>query len=127
LPPPKNQAMAATTEPDRQHGRDRRRWSRYDVAGLVPAVLVTEDRQIACRIENVSLTGARLRVAEPAPPSSQLRLDYEQASGPSGRCVWRTQDSIGVSFGFCEDSVALAMACIRLTAPETEAPSQPEA
>jgi hypothetical protein len=123
-------AGAATADPDRQNGpkrqngRDRRRWSRYDVAGAVPAVLVADDRRIACRVENISLSGARLRVAEPAPPSSDLRLEYQPLSGPSGRCVWWTEDSIGVSFGLTEDSVALAMSCIRIAALESEAPSK---
>lgn len=116
--------MAATTHSHRKKGRDRRRWSRYDVIGGLTAELVTEDQRIACRIENVSLAGARLRLGEAAPPTPQLRLDYGHRSGPSGRCVWRTSDSIGVSFGFCEESVDLALACIRLAARATAAPSK---
>jgi hypothetical protein len=114
--------MAAAKHSDRPNGRDRRRWSRYDVTGALPAALVIADRRIFCRIENVSLTGARLRLAEPAPPSAQLRLEYRGGRAPAGRCVWSTPDSIGVSFGFSDESVALAMACLRLPAPQTPSP-----
>jgi len=118
--------MAATKDPDRPNGRDRRRWSRYDVTGALPAVLVIADRRIACRIENVSLTGARLRLAEPAPPSPQLRVEYRQGRGPGGRCVWSSADTIGVKFGFSEESVDLAMACLRLAAPQTASAAPPK-
>ena len=114
--------MAAAKPSERPNGRDRRRWSRYDVAGALPAALVIADRRIFCRIENVSLTGARLRLAEPAPPSPQLRLEYRDGRAPTGRCVWSTADSIGVTFGLCDESVALAMACLQLTAPQTRTP-----
>lgn len=114
--------MAATKDPDRTNGRDRRRWSRYDVAGALPAVLAIADRRIACRIENVSLTGARLRLAEPAPPSPQLRLEYRGGRAPAGRCVWTSTDAIGVKFGFSQESVDLALACLRRAAPQTPSP-----
>jgi PilZ domain len=115
--------MAATPDPDLPAGRDRRRWSRYDVDGAFPATLVTDEGWIACRIENVSLTGARVRTAEPVPPPSHLRLAYGSESGPTGRCVWWNADSVGLCFGLSDDSVALAMACLRRAAPEAEAPS----
>ncbi len=112
--------MAATKDPDRREGRDRRRWSRYDVNGAVPAVLVTEDGRIACRIENVSLSGAKLCIADPPQPMARLRLDYDRQSGPSGRCVWSNSDRIGVKFEFSDESVALALACIRRTTQDME-------
>lgn len=125
--------MAVTTDPTlpsgptRASGRDRRRWSRYDVGGGLPAVLVAKDRRIACRIENISLTGARLRVAEPAPWSLGLRLELAQGRGLGGRCVWQTSDSIGVSFGLTAESVDLAMACIRRATEEAAQAMAPSA
>jgi len=126
--PHENTLMTATRDPDRGEGRDRRRWSRYDADGEIEAVLVTEDGRIACRIENVSLAGAKLHIAKPAQPPAQsvarLRLDYRRQSGPGGRCVWSNSDSIGVRFDFSDESVALALACIRDTAPNAAEPSE---
>ena len=116
--------MVATGNPHRREGRDRRRWSRYGVTGGVPAELVTEDGRIACRIENVSLAGAKLRISDPAQPMARLRLDYHGQSGPSGRCVWSNAHSIGVQFGFSGQSVALALACIRHRFPDAARPNE---
>jgi hypothetical protein len=115
--------MAATRIPTSREGRERRRWSRYGVTDGVPAELVTEDGRIACRIENVSLAGARLRISDPAQPTAQLRLDYHGQSGPSGRCVWSNAHSIGVQFEFSDQSVALALACIRHS-PDAARPNE---
>ncbi len=114
--------MGATPHPDHPADRDRRRWSRYDVGSAFPATLVTDDGRIACRVENVSLTGARVRTAEPIPPPSDLRLAYDRESGPTGRCIWWKADSIGLCFGLSDESVALAMACLRRAAPAAAAP-----
>ncbi len=122
--PQKNTLMAATRDPERREGRDRRRWSRYDLDGEIGVELVTEDGRIACRIENVSLAGAKLRIAEPAQPVARLRLDYHRQSGPSGRCVWSNSDSIGVKLAFSDESVALALACLRRAAPNAAEPSE---
>ncbi len=116
--------MAATRDPDRREGRDRRRWSRYDVDGEIGVELVTEDGRIACRIENVSLAGAKLRIAEPAQPVARFRLDYHPQIGPSGRRVWSNSDSIGVNFEFSDESVALALACLRRTLPNPAEPNK---
>ncbi len=116
--------MVAPRNPHRREGRDRRRWSRYGVTGGVPAELVTEDGRIACRIENVSLAGAKLRISDPAQPMARLRLDYHGHSGPSGRCVWSNAHSIGVQFGFSGQSVALALACIRHRFPDAARPNE---
>ena len=116
--------MAAITPPSRLNSRDRRRWSRYDLTGAVPAVLVTEAGRIACHIENVSLSGVRLRLAAPPPPTGELRLDYGGESGPRGRCAWAGGESIGLSFGFSADSLALTMACLQGAIPDGQAASE---
>ena len=115
--------MAATTPPDLPNDRDRRRWSRYDLTGAVPAVLVTEAGRIDCTIENVSLSGARLRLAAPSRPAGELRLDYGGMTGPSGRCAWASADSIGLNFGLCADALALTMACLQGTIADGRAAS----
>ncbi len=96
----------------RRHGRERRRWSRYAVAEALPAQLVTEDGRVPCHIENVSLTGAKLRLARPARPRAPVSLDLLGRDGPGGHCVWARGDSIGVRFEFSDRSVALALDCV---------------
>lgn len=99
--------------PAPRDGRERRRWSRYAVTGDVAVDLVTATGRIACRIENVSLTGAKLRLSEPVRPQGWVSLDHGGQDGPGGRCVWTTADSLGVAFEFSDSSIALTLACIR--------------
>ena len=113
-----NRTTNVQTGPDRPLARDRRRWSRYDLARLVPAVLVTEAGRIACRIENVSLSGARLRLTGASSPPGELRLDYGEETGPSGRCAWASAESIGLNFSFSADALALTMACLQGALPD---------
>ena len=105
--------MAAPGKPDQFDGRDRRRWTRYDVKGEVRAELVTEDGPIVCHIENVSLAGAKVRLAAGAGPKGRLRLDCLAQNGPSGRCAWSEAGSLGLKLDYTEESVDMALACIR--------------
>jgi hypothetical protein len=101
--------------------------SRYAVAEDFPAELVTEDGRFACRIENVSLAGAKLRVSQPVRLEGHVRLDHGGpggGSGPGGRCLWAEADSLGVRFELSERSVALALACIRQGFPKPAESSQ---
>ena len=118
--------MAATTPAERPQSRDRRRWSRYDLNDTVPAVLVSEAGRIVCHIENVSLSGARLRLPAPTRPPGELRLDYGGEVGPAGSCAWASADRIGLNFGFSADAVALTLACIRGPAADRVGPGRHE-
>jgi hypothetical protein len=116
--------MSAPIPPARRNGRERRRWSRYAVTAGFPAELVTEDGRIACRIENVSLAGAKLRVSHPVRLEGHVRLDHGGRSGPGGRCLWAKADSLGVRFELSDRSVALALTCIRQGLPKPAESSQ---
>ncbi len=117
--------MPAPKGPALRDGRERRRWSRYAVTAGLPAELVTDDGRFACRIENVSLAGAKLRLSQRLCPSAQVSLDYGGKSGPVGHCIWARGNSAGVRFEFSDCSVALALACVRRGLPRKDSPDQP--
>ncbi len=105
--------MSATTSPATAKGRNRRRWSRYAAGGGLAAELVVGERRTRCSIEDVSLAGARLRVESDIPLGAQARLDVGTSSAPLGRCVWREGERLGLQFRFSQESVDLALDCIR--------------
>ncbi|MDX1575711.1 MAG: PilZ domain-containing protein [Kiloniellales bacterium] len=117
--------MSATKGPAPTDGRERRRWSRYAVTAGFPAELVTDDGRIACRIENVSLAGARLRLSRRVHPSAQVSLDCGGERGPIGRCVWAEAECLGVTFKVSDRSVDLTLACIRHGLPTTASSDRP--
>ena len=117
--------MSAKKVPARQDAHERRRWSRYVATSGFPAELVTADGRIACRIENVSLAGAKLHLAQPVRPKGRVSLDHGCERGPDGRTIWANGDSLGVRFEFSERAVGLALACIHGDFPKTAKPDQP--
>lgn len=116
--------MAATPKSAPLEGRNRRRWSRYAAGGGLAAELVVGEERTHCSIEDVSLSGVRLRVRGDIPLGALARLDVGTSSAPLGRCVWREGDRVGMQFRFTQDSVDLALDCIRCHAGPGEAPTQ---
>lgn len=94
-------------------GINRRRWSRYAVDGDIPATLMVGGRRLDCVVEDVSLGGAKLRVAGKVPSGAIVQLRREPSDALAGRCVWAGGKSIGVYFGMCERSVEFALSCLR--------------
>jgi hypothetical protein len=94
-------------------GINRRRWSRYAVDEDIPTTLVVGGQRLDCVIEDVSLAGAKLRIAGKVPSGAIVQLRCDASDALAGRCVWAGPKSIGVSFGLCERSVDFALSCLR--------------
>ena len=94
-------------------GTNRRRWSRYAVDEDISATLVVGARRLDCVVEDVSLGGAKLRVAGKVPSGAIVQLRCKPSDALAGRCVWAGAKSIGVSFGMCERSVDFALSCLK--------------
>lgn len=119
--------MAATGAPAPFEGANRRKWSRYETGTEIPATLVLDDERVSCRIENISLAGAKLRVRRDAPRGTFVRLACETGGDVRGRCIWSGSQSMGICFGLSEPSIKLAFSCIKRVPAIAEALARYEA
>lgn len=77
---------------------ERRRWQRYAVDGRVSATLTADGQDRHCWIEDISLGGARLRLAGPAPRNLEVRLSHFHAKPLYATRAWIAEGCIGVTF-----------------------------
>jgi len=75
---------------------DRQRHPRH--ATLVPGKLVSGDEEVDCEVLNVSVGGAKLRIAEPIETNSHVRLKIGRVGEFNGRVAWRNGATLGVEF-----------------------------
>lgn len=93
---------------------ERREWPRYTLDVGAEIELDADGRKFPCKMEDISLGGARLN-AEGLPPlfGSTVSL-YHPASG---RCLvarsWRRGDELGVAFDFSAECLALIAHLLR--------------
>jgi PilZ domain len=81
------------TPPD---GVERRRYRRVPL--LHSAALHDGERVIDCLIRDISTSGARLDVPQPAALPETVMLDIAEAGRLNGRIVWRQEGQAGFEF-----------------------------
>ena len=100
------------SETEDRDDEDRRKWSRYDMETAVPVTVVVHDRPLDCFIENISLTGAKLRFPDLAPKGDEIQFDSNAVGLLDAQCVWTRGRHMGIDMGLCQRSVALTLRCI---------------
>ncbi len=63
-----------------------------------PGKLYAGDRVVDCEVLNISVGGAKIRLAEPVEVASQVRLRIERVGEFSGRVAWRDGTILGIEF-----------------------------
>lgn len=75
---------------------DRQRHPRH--ATLVSGKLVSGDAEVDCEVLNVSVGGAKIRIAEPIDTNSHVCVKIRQVGEINGRVAWRNGTTLGVEF-----------------------------
>jgi hypothetical protein len=103
-----------TTSPkDAQYADpDRRNSSRLTPDSPTTIRLSAGDRRYDCEIEDISLTGIRLRLISKVPAAGMVELEHETAGRFKGKQVWRSHDAIGIAFELPERRLERALQCI---------------
>ena len=93
---------------------NRRQWPRYALSARESFTFtVTADgRSGACTIEDISLGGARLRVAGDIPHNLEIRIEHPLMGHAHGRCCWQAKNRLGVVFDHSERSLAFIAHCL---------------
>ena len=87
----RSRAMSETANP-----ADKQKHPRYQT--LCPGKLYAGDRVVDCDVLNLSIGGAKIRLAEPVETASQVRLRIERVGEFSGRVAWQDGATLGIEF-----------------------------
>lgn len=91
---------------------NRRQWPRYRLAQRERFTITTDGRTGTCHIEDISLGGARLRVAGEIPPNPELRIEHPRLGRADARRCWTTPNHVGVVFDHTERSLTFIAHCL---------------
>ncbi len=75
---------------------DRQRHPRHST--MCPGELISGDRTVECTVLNISVGGAKLRLAESIETNSRVRLRINRVGEFTGRVAWRNGDTMGIEF-----------------------------
>lgn len=98
-------------------GVDRRGRHRYPVFAPVALTVYVQDREYTCLVEDVSLSGVRVRFEE----SVDLSSEVEAAHPATGRFLsefrWQTGKKSGLAFKDTEAAISLCVHCLKQMVP----------
>jgi hypothetical protein len=57
-----------------------------------------DDREVDCEILNISVGGAKVRLAEPVETDSEVRVRIDRVGEFAGRVAWRDGTTLGIEF-----------------------------
>ena len=98
-------------------GIDRRRRHRYPVTSPISLTVYSEGREFTCFIENISLSGARVRFDGPVTLTSKIGLSHPQTGKFCGERKWTTGNTWGVAFTCQESAIRLCVHCLKQMVP----------
>ena len=100
-----------------RNGIDRRGRHRYPVFAPVALTVYVQGREYSCLVEDVSLSGVRIRFENPI----ELTPEVEAAHPATGRfqseCRWRTGNISGLAFKDTEAAISLCVHCLKQMVP----------
>ena len=99
-------------EPEIAGPGNRRQWPRYTLPARESFTVTADGRSGACTIEDISLGGARLRLAGKVPHNLEIRIEHPDMGYAYGRCCWKARDNLGVVFDHSESSLAFIADCL---------------
>ena len=97
-----------------QDEADRRCSSRLTPDSPTTITLSAGDRRYDCEIENISLTGIKLRLVSKLPAAGTVELEHRAGGRFLGTPVWRSRDAVGIAFQRPERRLERALQCISI-------------
>jgi hypothetical protein len=97
-----------------REGLERRRAPRHAVEHAAPLPATAGGRVYSCGIEDISVSGIRLRFRGEAPEGRVIALEHPMAGTLCGACVWREGRHLGVEFQSPHGEVERVLRCVCL-------------
>ncbi len=99
-------------DPEAAEPGNRRQWPRYLLPEREIFTIAADGRIDTCAIEDISLGGARLRMAGPVPGALEIRIEHPRLGHAYARRCWQAKDRLGVAFDHSEPSLAFIAGCV---------------
>ncbi len=99
-------------DPEAAESGNRRQWPRYAFSEPESFTVTADGHVSACAIEDISLGGARLRMAGPVPGDLELRIAHPRLGHAYARRCWKAKEHLGVVFDHSEPSLAFIAGCV---------------
>ena len=93
---------------------ERRKEKRYKVKDQQPLTATSGGRIYTCYIEEISLSGVRLRFEGSMPSGNAIALDHPTAGTLCGICTWRDTHTMGVELQFPHGDLERILRCVCL-------------
>ncbi len=109
-------AIAVTTPSDEKprHDPERRCYSRIVPDSPTTIRLCAGERRYDCQIENISLSGIKLRLMSKLPADDTFELEHKAGGKFVGKPVWRSRTALGIAFELPEKDLERALQCISI-------------
>ncbi|MEM7168974.1 MAG: PilZ domain-containing protein [Pseudomonadota bacterium] len=98
-------------------GLDRRKWHRFALPDPLDLHLLTSEGAFACRMVEVSCSGATIVSAAPMPEEAHFRVSCDGFPIFGARVIWRRDDAMGVAFDQSQAAIDLATHCLKTGVP----------
>ena len=105
--------MAAKIGPEHLGDLERRRSLRFVLPCQEDITLIVDGRPYRGKLEDVSIGGAKLRMAENVPASDRVRLEHAVAGIIEGVSMWHRGETIGISYALSDPALQLISLCLR--------------
>ncbi len=106
--------MTTPPKEPRHAEADRRCSSRLAPDSPTTITLSAGDRRYDCEIENISLSGIKLRLMSKLPATGTVELEHRAGGRFMGTPVWRSRDAVGIAFRRPERRLERALQCISI-------------
>ncbi len=99
-------------DPEAGEPGNRRQWPRYTLPERESFTVTAGGRSGTCAIEDISLGGARLRMAGPVSGALEIRIEHPRLGHADARRCWKAKDQLGVAFDHSGHSLAFIAGCV---------------
>jgi len=111
--------MSSKVGPEHLRDFERRRSLRFVLPRQEDITLFVDGQPFQGKLEDVSIGGAKLCMADDVPVSNDVRLEHGAAGSIDGVCMWHAGRAIGISFELTDPALRLISLCLRQGVPSS--------
>jgi hypothetical protein len=111
--------MRSKVGPEHLRDFERRRSLRFVLPRQEDITLFVGGQSYQGKLEDVSIGGAKLRMAGAVPLPSDVRLEHGTAGTIQGICMWHDGETVGIAFDLTDPALELISLCLRQGVPSS--------